>query len=213
MPSDVSFIVSHITDEVNSLEIETISSTAIEADDDTLLLNNVKRKKLLGYDEATAQVPVEFVLITESVTKWIDRADGRYREIFSQRMVQLAAGERSYTLSKGLKGCENPIFETKLDDGQRILWSRVLRGDVPIILVWCVSKHDSVSRKLRLIDQSFTKLAWEVKHGVIAGLEEGSSGEAAILLEDDDSAVLIDPFKNTPLKLVRSCMSRHVGFM
>ena len=73
------------------------------------------------------QPPLDTVEFTSSVTSWLDRADGRYRNMFLGRIHQLAEGQRSYALSKPLKGSKCHIFETKLDAGQRILWTNVQR--------------------------------------------------------------------------------------
>eukprot|EP01034_Spumella_vulgaris_P045773 gene45773-biopygen38958 len=42
-------------------------------------------------------------------------------------MKRLAEGDRSYAMSKRLKGCVYPVYETKLDSGQRILWTELKR--------------------------------------------------------------------------------------
>ena len=46
----------------------------------------------------------------------------------------LAEGKRSYALSKRLHNTQNPIYEAKLG-GQRILWTKLKRGDMLSILV------------------------------------------------------------------------------
>jgi hypothetical protein len=72
---------------------------------------------------------VEAVELSLSVTKWLEKADAKYRQLFCRRMEQLADGYRSYALSKRLSHCSHPIYETKLDAGQRILWTKLRRGD------------------------------------------------------------------------------------
>ena len=84
-------------------------------------------------DTAAAVLNVEF---TETVMKWLQNADSRYRIMFSDRVERLAQGERSYMLCKRLKGCTSPVFETKLDSAQRILWTQLLRkNENPSIIV------------------------------------------------------------------------------
>jgi hypothetical protein len=84
-------------------------------------------------ENAAAVLNVEF---TETVMKWLQNADSRYREMFSDRIERLAQGERSYMLAKRLKGCTSPVFETKLDAGQRILWTQLRRSNEnPSIIV------------------------------------------------------------------------------
>lgn len=84
-------------------------------------------------ENVAAVLNVEF---TETVMKWLQNADSRYRIMFSDRIERLAQGERSYMLAKRLKGCNSPVFETKLDRGQRILWTQLRRkNENPSIIV------------------------------------------------------------------------------
>ncbi len=50
-------------------------------------------------------------------------------------MARLAQGSRSYALSKRLQGCVYPICESKLNAGQRILWTYISRDDKQHVLV------------------------------------------------------------------------------
>ena len=79
--------------------------------------------------------PLNTVDFTQSTLKWLEGADQRYRAMFQSRVAQLAEGDRSYALSKRLRGCDYPVFETKLDAGQRLLWTQFRRGGAVSILV------------------------------------------------------------------------------
>ena len=78
---------------------------------------------------------VDAVELAQAVVRWLDKADAAYRVMFLKKICSLAQGERSYALCKRLQGTEYPVFESKLDAGQRILWTKVLRGDKQHILV------------------------------------------------------------------------------
>jgi hypothetical protein len=67
--------------------------------------------------------------------RWLDRADAEYRAMFHKKVALLAQGNRTYALSKRLKHCAVPIFETKLDAGQRILWTQLARGESQLHLL------------------------------------------------------------------------------
>ena len=54
--------------------------------------------------------------------------------MFAKKIERLAEGGRSY-LCKRLKGSDFPIFESKLDAGQRILWTKFNRDNRNGILV------------------------------------------------------------------------------
>jgi hypothetical protein len=73
--------------------------------------------------------PSGTIELSQAVTKWLEKADAKYRQLFCRRMEQLAGGYRSYALSKRLSHCRHPIYESKLDAGQRILWTKLRRGE------------------------------------------------------------------------------------
>jgi hypothetical protein len=73
--------------------------------------------------------PMDTVEFTQSVVKWLEKADKKYRHMFCRVIEQLANGDRSYALSKRLTNCHQPMFEAKLDAGQRILWTKLLRKE------------------------------------------------------------------------------------
>lgn len=79
--------------------------------------------------------PVAAVEYSQSVDRWLDKADAAYRSMFYKRVARLAEGSRSYALSKCLKHCEFPICETKLDAGQRILWTFIWRDRKQHVMV------------------------------------------------------------------------------
>jgi hypothetical protein len=107
-------------------------SVAIEAD----LFDNEEE----GYDHdigATDSSEVSVVCNIEwskATLDWRNRAKGLYKKMFCNRMLRLAAGGYSNTLSKRLQNSACPIFESKLF-GHRILWSKVKRGPASSILV------------------------------------------------------------------------------
>jgi hypothetical protein len=73
--------------------------------------------------------PTDTIELSQAVTKWLEKTDAKYRQLFCRRMEQLAGGYRSYALSKRLSHCRHPIYESKLDAGQRILWTKLRRGE------------------------------------------------------------------------------------
>jgi ankyrin repeat protein len=80
------------------------------------------------------QSPLDVVEFAPLTMKWLARADKKGREMLLGRIKRLAEGRRSYALSKRLQGTQNPIYEAKLG-GQRILWTKLKRGDTLSILV------------------------------------------------------------------------------
>ena len=79
--------------------------------------------------------PVDAVELSQAVVRWLDKADETYRAMFHKKVTRLAQGSRSYALSKRIKGCEYPICESKLDAGQRILWTYISRDNKQHVLV------------------------------------------------------------------------------
>jgi hypothetical protein len=76
----------------------------------------------------------ERIKLTKQVTKWLSGAgrgnDLKLRDIFLQRMKQLAAGDRSRILQKRLIGSKNMnIYETYMDGNFRILWTEDTESD------------------------------------------------------------------------------------
>ena len=78
---------------------------------------------------------VDAVELSQAVVRWLDKADETYRAMFHKKVTRLVQGSRSYALSKRLKGCEYPICESKLDAGQRILWTYIARDSKRKVLV------------------------------------------------------------------------------
>ena len=78
---------------------------------------------------------MDAVELSQAAMRWLDRADEAYRAMFYQRVTRLAQGDRSYALSKRLKHCEYEICESKLDAGQRILWTYITRDGRQRVLV------------------------------------------------------------------------------
>ncbi len=80
------------------------------------------------------QPPLDVIEFAPLTMKWLERADKKGREMLLRRVKRLAEGHRSYALSKRLQSTQNPIYEAKLG-GQRILWTKLKRGDTLSILV------------------------------------------------------------------------------
>jgi hypothetical protein len=173
-------------------------------------------------------VPVlKHIHLSGDVVKWLRQGDRKYRDFFIRRMKQLATGENSRILQKRLFGSENTIYETYLEQksGYRILVSlvasssslcefcRLLYLTIPssiknvqwtekddYLLVWYVAKHKSVSRLMKLIDDSknrserqrisITEIE-ELKHVGCVADEEKKKGHE----------IFLDPLGNVPLKV------------
>uniref|UniRef100_A0A7S3MCI7 DNA helicase n=1 Tax=Spumella elongata TaxID=89044 RepID=A0A7S3MCI7_9STRA len=166
-------------------------------------------------EDAPQKFPVELSI---SVKKWLERQDERYRVMFQNRITQLAAGQRSYALSKRLKHCSFPVYETKLDAGQRILWTQVDREEednscVTTLIVWFAAKHHRVPHLLRLIEHSCGRTIKQVegrKAGGITDSAQLSSVTARYVVKTEglktllhlpEDAVMLDPQGNIPLKI------------
>ena len=135
---------------------------------------------------------IQNIELSKQTLDWWKRAHGQYKDMFRRRMDSLTAGRRSYALSKRLQGSDLPLFESKLY-GHRILWSLVKRDAVPSVLVWCVSTHNDVSRRIGLINRSFARMAQHRNASAAVDTVRW------IAVADDE--VLLDPFSNAPLKL------------
>ena len=125
------------------------------------------------------------ILLTSEVLKWLRmQKDKTYRQLFHKRIDQLARGLESYCLSKRLKGSVHGAFETKLNKGQRIIWTQ--RGKDRMI--WFVCKHDKISRCCELIDRSYDRVIRSDTFASIGGKEE-------------EPEMLANPISNVPLKI------------
>lgn len=83
----------------------------------------------------TQQPALDAIELSSTVVKWLASADHSYRVLFQKKIALLAEGNRSYALSKRLQGCVYPVFETKLDDGWRILWTVNRRDNASSLMV------------------------------------------------------------------------------
>ena len=143
--------------------------------------------------------PLNAIEFTQAVARWLERADAKYRALFCKRIEQLADGQRSYALSKPLRHCVYPVFETKLDAGQRLIWTRTKRGGArESLLIWFVSKHDHVSHYVKLVERTCSRLDAPLS-GLWSADEEANETTALLLLGED--TVLLDPTSNVPLKV------------
>ena len=144
-------------------------------------------------------LPLNAIEFTQAVARWLERADAKYRALFCKRVEQLADGQRSYALSKPLRHCVYPVFETKLDAGQRLIWTRTKRGGArESLLIWFVSKHDHVSHYVKLVERTCSRLDAPLS-GLWSVNEEANETTALLLLNED--TVLLDPTSNVPLKV------------
>eukprot|EP01032_Pedospumella_encystans_P029365 gene29365-33162_t len=143
--------------------------------------------------------PVDAVELSQAVVRWLDKADETYRAIFHKKVTRLAQGSRSYALSKRLKGCEYYICESKLDAGQRILWTYLSRDDKQHVLIWFVSKHDNVSRCARLIDNACARTFRSLNRAITDEGKATSNSNPLLTLTED--SVLLDPSRNVPMKI------------
>ena len=144
--------------------------------------------------------PLNSIEFTQAVARWLERADAKYRALFCRRIEQVADGQRSYALSKPLRHCDYPVFETKLDAGQRLIWTRTKRGGArESLLVWFVSKHDHVSHYVKLVERTCSRLDAPFS-GVWSVDEEAKETPPPLLLLGEDT-VLLDPTSNVPLKV------------
>ena len=161
--------------------------------------------------------------LSQSVKKWLEKADEKYRNIFKRRIYQLATGQRSYALSKKLKHINMPIYETKLDVGQRILWSQILRINIEndsktvTLMIWYVAKHDTVPILLKQIEHSYGRTIKQIEkyfnnsnniHDniqlntiTLKYISAISEIQRLPMLAIPDEAVLLDPQANIPLKI------------
>jgi hypothetical protein len=89
--------------------------------------------------------------MTAAALKWVkQQKDYTIRHKLAIRLEQLAKGDTSYCLRKVLKGGKRDAWETKLDTGDRIIWTQQ-RGGVEKknhILIWFVCKVCSYCRLL-----------------------------------------------------------------
>lgn len=130
------------------------------------------------------------ILLTAEALKWLRiRKDEKYRSLFYDRIDQLARGGKSYCLSKRLKGSKHGALETKLDKGQRIIWTQ--RGNERMI--WFICKHDKISRCCELIDLSYSRVIKNNDSHLVEfiGNEEGM----------EEPEMLANPVANVPLKI------------
>ena len=150
--------------------------------------------------------------LSSQVNQWILDSDTRWVGMFFKRIEKLSNGMNSYACCKQLKGTKKyKIFESKLDKGQRILWTKVWpnkrdydkvkaeaeeRGieyiediDImkPRLLIWYVCKHDEVSHHMQNIENSFNRVG-------IASFENLSTH----LIQQE---ILVEPHGNSLMKM------------
>jgi superfamily I DNA/RNA helicase len=149
------------------------------------------------HDAVRDRTFIQNILLTADALRWVRKQkDQKYRAMFVSRLEQLASGDRSYCMSKHLKGdSKRPdIIETKLDAGQRILWTE--RGHN--ILVWYVAKHKSVPHCVNMITRSFDRLA-STKGKLV--IKANARPDDAQQEQAPEPEVLVEPSANVPLKI------------
>jgi hypothetical protein len=115
----------------NELELKLHDDIALEksAENTCIAVEDAEIGRKVRSTPGETVPAVEMIELSLSTTKWLEKADAKYRQLFCRRMEQLTGGYRSYALSKRLSHCRHPIYEAKLDEGQRILWTKLCRGD------------------------------------------------------------------------------------
>ena len=169
-----------------------LDSITTESTNDDVMASQLKDIEI-NTNTNTNNYKLENIEFTSAAIKWLESTDTKYLNMFIQRVSRLANGDQSYALSKRLKHCKSPIYESKLDSGTRILWSRLQRTESKnkSILIWVICKHDFITREATRIDHSYTRL----RSSLSAELEDTNY----IILKDND--VLIEPASNVPLKM------------
>jgi hypothetical protein len=123
----------------------------------------------LDSSSSTAVLPkLDNVKWTKDVLKWFMNSNPRYKEYLRRRLEQLSTdNSRGRTLRKRLVGSKYPIYETYLDQhtAQRILWTECREGEKVGILIWFVSTHDRVSRRMTQVDEMLNRLIRQSKLG------------------------------------------------
>lgn len=143
--------------------------------------------------------------ISNPTMKWLEKQDSKYSSMFWAKIDELSTGRRSYALSKRLKGTTHPIYETKLDSGMRILWTQLRRqSEAPSLIIWFVSKHDDVSKYLRVMNDYFSRQKKMIVEIVLGG--DNKTGRTKCetqgnKLELSEDMTLLDPIGNSPLKI------------
>jgi hypothetical protein len=132
-----------------------------------------------------APCQISAIYLTREALHWMRKQkDETYRGLLVKRLGQLANGNRSYCLEKPLKGSSRPVNETKLDAGQRIIWT--YRGSA--ILVWFICQHKHINRCLQLVEQSYKR--------VLGGLQEWYTPSDVV-----EPEMLVEPTANVPLRI------------
>jgi hypothetical protein len=158
------------------------------------------REALPSLVRVNSQLGPEFdrILLTRAVLRWRHEADAKYLGIFTERIKQLASGDRSLLLKKSLTGCKTVIYEAKLDAGQRILYQESRRG----LVVWYVAKHDEVSRFVRLIDKAESRSNRQLTTATaLPEIEQELLSSSEALQAASSEEVLLDPQSDAPLRL------------
>ena len=112
-------------------------------------------------------------------------------------MKQLQRGDSSRILQKRLQGSDMTIYEVYLEQksGFRILWTEKNEH----VLVWYVAKHKSVSRLIKLIDESNKRSEKKRIYQEVDGLELVNN-DAQTQDKNDRKNVILDPLGNVPMK-------------
>ncbi|CAB9515456.1 Tetratricopeptide repeat and ankyrin repeat containing 1 [Seminavis robusta] len=162
----------------------------------------VQDSRLEPQDGVLRSLPLmDNIKLTKQVLAWIRKNEGKYVDLFLRRIEQLASGQRSRILQKGLVGSNTAIYETYLEQksAQRIMWTPCVEDGKNCILVWYVARHKEVSRLMELIDQSQKRTARDFVSATTLYADNGDLVDGTIVIDPND--VLLDPIADVPLKL------------
>jgi putative component of toxin-antitoxin plasmid stabilization module len=213
------------TDLVVHEQLDLLDSSSLASDDDNSWSEDLdnyfdESQETTRADPATSKgiepnaEGVNSIQLTTDALKWLRTVkDEKYRQMFAKRLGQLAQGDRSYCLRKTLKGSSRVVTETKLDSGQRIIWTQ--RGND--IMIWFICKHKHINRCLNLVDISYERvissnmgkqeLGGQDVAGIVARVEVGHTGSQAgatpsvSTTDPVEPEILVNPTANVPLKI------------
>mmetsp|Transcript_30946 Transcript_30946/g.67906 ORF Transcript_30946/g.67906 Transcript_30946/m.67906 type:complete len:1052 (+) Transcript_30946:41-3196(+) len=150
----------------------------------------------------------ENIQLTKDVLRWVRKQDAKKRGLFVDRLVKLAAGDRTQCRCELMKGSTNKVITAaRLNDKESIVCSQ--RGND--ILVWFVCPHETVQRCRQLVEISYERVAESesaISNDNGAGTNGVSASEASTRtivahtnVNTAEPEMLVDPSSNVPLKI------------
>ena len=148
--------------------------------DDQYFVSGQKRSSQLPHDDQIIQGRQAVVLDKEHCESFETNEDisGQYDVIYSCKAIEflqsthelvpkakeiikrLACGEKSYTLSRKLKGSKEKIYEANLDEAKRILWCKDVAYSTKkknyykvIFILHVVLEHDKISKYAQIAEK------------------------------------------------------------